>query len=81
MIKEKVRKWGNSQGLRLSNQVLDLAEIAVGDDVEIVVDGGQIVVKKAEQRRFDLADLVSRIPDGMRIGEVDSGLAIGREAW
>ena len=37
MMVSKVQKWGNSQGLRLSKDVLELADIAVGDDVEIVV--------------------------------------------
>jgi len=34
MMLTKVQKWGNSQGLRLSKHVLDLADIAVGDDLE-----------------------------------------------
>ncbi len=31
----KVRKWGNSQGLRPARQVLEDAHIAVGDVVEV----------------------------------------------
>src|SRR6267378_14137 len=58
IVVTKVRKWGNSQGLRLSKQVLDLADIAVGDDVQIVVGDGQIMVKKAGSK-YDLAELVA----------------------
>ncbi len=81
MLKSKVQKWGNSQGLRLTKQVLERAEIAVGDDVEIVVRDHQIVVTKAVRTRPSLADLVSRIPPEMQIGEVDFGPPVGREVW
>lgn len=40
MVTTKIQKWGNSQGLRLSKQVLDLAGISVGDSVELVVAEG-----------------------------------------
>lgn len=81
MISTKVQKWGNSQGLRLSKQVLELADLAVGDEVEIIVGDSQILLKKAHRSRFDLAELVSRIPKGYQAEEVDWGPAVGREEW
>ncbi|MEX0718253.1 MAG: AbrB/MazE/SpoVT family DNA-binding domain-containing protein [Planctomycetaceae bacterium] len=72
MVTTKIRKWGNSQGLRLSKQVLDLAGISVGDSVEIVVAEGQVTARKLPSK-FDLAELVSRIPKQYRAGEVDWG--------
>ena len=33
----KIQKWGNSQGLRLSNAVLSDADINVGDAVKVAV--------------------------------------------
>lgn len=36
----KVQKWGNSQGLRLSRQLLDDARISVGDEVDVAVHDG-----------------------------------------
>ncbi|HXG90957.1 MAG TPA: AbrB/MazE/SpoVT family DNA-binding domain-containing protein [Blastocatellia bacterium] len=32
----KVQRWGNSQGLRLPKHVLESADIAVGDNVEVI---------------------------------------------
>lgn len=81
MMVTKVLKWGNSQGLRLSRQVLDLADIAVGDDVEIIVGEHQITVKKTAGSKYDLAELVARIPKRYRAEEVDFGPAVGREEW
>jgi antitoxin MazE len=81
MMVTKVQKWGNSQGLRLSKQVLDLAGIAFGADVEIIVGDRQILVKKAGRSKYDLAELVSRIPKGFKTTEVDFGPRVGKEEW
>ena len=80
MLVTKVQKWGNSQGLRLSKHVLDLADIAIGDDVQIIVGDGQITVKKAGSK-YDLAQLVARIPKRHKAKEVDFGPPVGKEEW
>lgn len=81
MTVSKIQRWGNGQGLRLSTQVLDMAGIAVGDDVEIVIGEREITIRKARRPRIELADLVARIPKGYRARENDSGSAVGREEW
>ena len=79
----KVQKWGNSQGLRLPKQVLENARIAVGDDVEVAVKDGVIVISPVKRRRgkYDLRELVSRIPKNYKAGETDWGKPAGREVW
>ncbi|HEX4960164.1 MAG TPA: AbrB/MazE/SpoVT family DNA-binding domain-containing protein [Thermoanaerobaculia bacterium] len=66
MMISKIQKWDDSQGLRLSKDVLELAGFAVGDEVEIAVSAGEIVIRKASRPRFDLAELVARIPKGYK---------------
>jgi antitoxin MazE len=79
----KVQKWGNSQGVRLPLQVLRVANIAVGDDVEVVVLEGRIVVTPScrTRGRYRLEDLVARMPEDYEPVEVAWGAALGREAW
>jgi antitoxin MazE len=77
----KVQQWGNSQGVRLPKNVLDLAHIAVGDEVEIIVNDQEILVKKVPSVKYDLAELVSRIPKGYKANEVNFGPPVGREEW
>ena len=81
MVVGKIQKWGSSQGLRLSRQLLAQAEIEVGDDVEVVASEQQIVVRKRQRPKYDLAELVARIPKGYKVEEAASGPAVGREAW
>ena len=76
-----VKKWGNSQGLRLSQELLRMAKLSVGDEVEITVVQEQIVIRKAAPKRVSLAELVDRIPENYLASETDWGTAVGREEW
>lgn len=79
----KIQRWGNSQGLRLSKSLLLQANINVGDEVDIAVEDGAIVVTPAQRIRgkYDLADLVRRIPQGYKAEEVDWGAPVAGEEW
>jgi len=79
----KIQKWGNSQGLRLAKQVLDDASIAVGDDVDVAVKDGMIVITPSRRVRgkVSLKELVLRIPKNKRYREMDWGKPIGKEVW
>ncbi len=79
----KIQKWGNSQGLRLARQVLEDACISVGDDVDVAVRDGLIVIAPVRRirGRQSLKELVSRIPKNYQPGETDWGRPVGREVW
>jgi len=79
----KIQKWGNSQGLRISRQLLNDAHIAVGDEVDIAVRDGLIVITPARQVRGkrSLRALVEAIPDDYRTQEMDWGKPVGKEVW
>ena len=79
----KVQKWGNSQGLRLSKQLLDDAQISVGDEVDVAVRDGVIVVAPVKHRRgkHSLQQLVKRIPKDYRAEQLDWGPPAGKEVW
>lgn len=79
----KVQRWGNSQGLRLCKRILEDANITIGDDVDVVVRDGVIVITPVTRVRgkYSLESLVARIPRGYRAQEEDWGEPVGREAW
>ena len=78
-----VQKWGNSQGLRLNKQVLQNAHISVGDEVDVAVREGVIIIApvKLVRGKHILQELVSRMPKNYKTTEVSWGEPIGREAW
>ncbi|MCA6573657.1 MAG: AbrB/MazE/SpoVT family DNA-binding domain-containing protein [Pseudanabaena sp. M57BS1SP1A06MG] len=79
----KVQKWGNSQGIRLSKEVLAEANILVGDELEILTTKDQIVIKPIRKIRgkYDLKDLVSQIPSNYKVQEENWGSPVGLEVW
>lgn len=79
----RVQKWGNSQGVRFSQRVLEEAQITVGDEVDVTVQEGRIVVTPSQRvrGRYRLEDLVARIPEGYEPAEEDWGPPMGREVW
>jgi len=79
----KIQKWGNSQGLRLAKNVLADAKLDIGDEVDISVKDGIMIVTPAKKIRgqHNLKDLVSRIPENYQPGEIDWGEPVGKEAW
>ena len=79
----KIQKWGNSQGLRFSKKLLAEAQLNIGDNVDIIVKDGVIVVAPANKirGRHNLEDLVARIPEGYQPSEVDWGGRTGKELW
>lgn len=77
----KVQRWGNSQGLRLPKHILESADISVGDNVEIVSQEGQIIIKKIAKRKFNLAEMVSRMPRNYKAREESFGEPMGKEEW
>jgi len=79
----KIQKWGNSQGLRLARQVLEDARLSVGDEVDVTIRDGMIVIAPVRRIRGkqSLQKLVSRIPKNYGPKEVDWGKPVGREVW
>ena len=79
----RVRKWGNSQGLRFAKSVLAEARIKIGDRVRVSVQEGRIIVEPAAdvRGRYELKELVSRMPKEYSVEEADWGPPAGRETW
>lgn len=79
----KIQKWGNSQGLRLSKTLLSDVAMNVGDEVDVAVRDGALVLTPVRRVRggHSLSALVRRIPKGFKPGEMDWGRPAGREVW
>lgn len=79
----RIQKWGNSQGLRFTKAILEEAQISVGDEVKVTAHKGRIVVEAVRmvRGRYDLAELVSRMPRDYRVEEAGWKSPGGREVW
>lgn len=79
----KIQKWGNSQGLRIAKNLLSEAQLDVGDEVDISVKEGIMVVTPAKRirGRYSLTEIVANIPKDYKPDEVVWGDPVGKEIW
>lgn len=78
----QLKTWGNSQGIRLSKELLALAGIQNNDYLEIELREGDIVLRKAKKQHRTLEERAQEY--GGNLGpyeEFDWGEPIGRERW
>lgn len=77
----RIEKWGKSQGIRLPKSVLAAAGMSAGDSVRLTAQKGQITIRKASKSKFDLAEMVSRMPRDHKPQEQFFGKPMGNEEW
>ena len=79
----RIKAWGNSQGLRFTKYILKEVGLDVGDQVEITVERGRIIIKPANKIRgkYSLKKLVAKMPKGHRPEEEGWGEPTGKEIW
>ena len=79
----KIQKWGNSQGLRIPKNLLADVRLDIGDEVDISIKDGVMIVSsiKKIRGRHSLKDLVARIPENYQPNEENWGQKTGKEVW
>ena len=73
-----ILKWGNSQGVRLTADMLRQAQLQVADPVRIFHEKGRIVIE-AVKPKISLNQLLAQMPNDRGIDLVDYGPSLGRE--
>jgi antitoxin MazE len=78
----KIQKWGNSQGIRFPREALRQVHISIGDEVDILVEHGEIRLKPTHtiRGRYKIKDLVPAAKMGRR-KEIEWGKPQGKEIW
>ena len=80
-VQTKVQKWGNSLALRIPRSFAAEARVEAGSTVDVSVENGCLRVRPVRARRYVLRELLKKISSRNVHGELDSGRAVGREAW
>lgn len=77
----QVKSWGNSQGVRISKEVLQEANIAVNDILDMKVVNGMITLTKPNRHKT-LEERAKKFNGGLNLdGEFQWGESVGREVW
>ncbi|MCD6322029.1 MAG: AbrB/MazE/SpoVT family DNA-binding domain-containing protein [Clostridiales bacterium] len=76
-----IRKWGNSQGLRLSKELLSGLGIGIDDKVNIDIIDEKIVIYKVEEDELKLSDVFAEYKGKEETEEINWGKPEGKEVW
>ncbi|MBS7341166.1 MAG: AbrB/MazE/SpoVT family DNA-binding domain-containing protein [Lachnospiraceae bacterium] len=80
-MQAQVKEWGNSQGIRLSKEILQSAGIAVNEVLDVAVSNGVITLTKSF-RHIKLEERAAEFDGKLMLdGEYDWGEPVGREVW
>lgn len=77
----RVQKWGNSLALRIPKSFA--AEVGLQNDssVEVSLADGKLVIAPVTQSKLTLELLLAQVTDENLHHEVETGPALGNEAW
>ena len=80
-MRTRVQKWGNSLALRIPKSFAQEAGLKEQSAVELSVVDGKLVVARELRAPYALKELLEQVtPDNLH-GQVDTGQAVGGEAW
>lgn len=77
----KIKKWGNSLGLRIPKHIAEDAGVKEGSSVEILIDAGSLVIRPVQNKKYQLSDLLAQVRKDNLHAEISTGENVGREAW
>jgi antitoxin MazE len=80
-MKTRVQKWGNSLALRIPKSFADEVGLQRETSVEVSLDGGKLVITPVSRPELTLEQLLAEVTEDNLHQEVDTGTAVGNEAW
>ncbi len=80
-MNQHVRKWGNSDAVRIPSSLLAAAGLKTDDPVDVREEDGRIVIEKAAADNETLDEMIARITPENRHEPFDWGPPVGKEIW
>ena len=81
VMQAQVKKWGNSQGIRIPKEVLQEANISLDEVLDVEVSNGRITLVKPFRHKT-LEERAAEYGGKLTLGgELDWGEPVGREMW
>ncbi len=79
----KIQKTDNSDSIYFTKTMLDEAKIKAGDEVQVTIQNGRIIVETRAnaRKRIDLQELLAEMPEEYQPEETDWGNPVGKEVW
>ena len=80
-MKTRIQKWGNSLALRIPKAFATEVGLEYDAPVDVSLVDGKLVVIPVVEPALTLEHLLAQVTEQNLHHEVDTGLAMGSEAW
>lgn len=80
-MKTRIQKWGNSLALRIPRSFADKVGLEYDAPVDVSLVDGKLVVIPVGEPMLTLEGLLAQVTEDNLHREVDTGQAMGKEAW
>ncbi len=77
----RVEKWANSLAIRLPEKIAAQLDWKQNTQLRESVVDGKLVIEAVKKPKYTLKDLLLQVTPENMPGEIDSGLAVGKEVW
>ena len=77
----RIRRWGNSLGLRIPKVLAEDVRLADGTPVDIRARNGNLIVTPVKWHKYSLGSLLADVRRSNIHEELGFGEAVGRETW
>jgi antitoxin MazE len=81
MMEARVRRWGNSLALRIPKPLADEAGLKDNSPVQLSLRDKLLVIAPIRQPALSLETLLAQVTSDNMHREVQTGTAVGGEAW
>ena len=79
-METKISPWGNGQAIRISKEVMELANLELHDRLSIAIQNDGILLKKISKTKAEMFDeCFSDFTGEWKTEEISTGAAIGKE--
>ena len=80
-MRVQVQKWGNSLALRIPKPFAEEAAVREGTVMDLSLARGKLVAAPIARSTLTLGQLLRKVTKDNLHTEMNSGAALGREAW
>jgi len=77
----RIKKWGNSFGIRIPKEKMEELGIRPDEMVEIHSESGHLTITPVQKSKYTLDELLMQMTTENLHEEIESGNATGAEKW
>jgi antitoxin MazE len=77
----RIKKWGNSYGIRIPKERMEEMGIRPDDIVEIHLEAGHLIITPVQKSKYSLDELLAQMTPENIHEEIQTGKATGAEIW